>query len=112
MNWLVEKAWKKCSIDETERSRNDPGGSSVPHSCMNAGRRESSLPIWGISQNPLIYRNLVILAAQTSPAEAGRCEILLPPETSTSRLKDEMHADLDAARLILLRSDHAEILRR
>lgn len=44
------------------------GGTSVPASYMNAGPRESSFPIWGITQNPLIYRSLVIVAAQTSQA--------------------------------------------
>ncbi len=44
------------------------GGSSVPSSFRNGGPRESSLPIWGITQNPLIYRNLVIVASQTSQA--------------------------------------------
>ena len=44
------------------------GGTSVPASFMNGGPRESSLPIWGITQNPLIYRNLVIVASQTSQA--------------------------------------------
>ncbi len=44
------------------------GGNNVPSSFMNGGPRESSLPIWGITQNPLIYRNLVIVASQTSQA--------------------------------------------
>ncbi len=44
------------------------GGSSVPPDYDSAGPRESSLPIWGITQNPLIYRNLVIVASQTSQA--------------------------------------------
>lgn len=44
------------------------GGTSIPASFRDAGSRESSLPIWGITQNPLIYRNLVIVAAQTSQA--------------------------------------------
>ena len=44
------------------------GGTSVPAGFFNAGSRESSLPIWGITQNPLIYRNLVIVASQTSQA--------------------------------------------
>lgn len=45
------------------------GGTGVPAGFMNAGARESSYPVWGITQNPLVYRNLVILGAQT--AEAG-----------------------------------------
>lgn len=44
------------------------GGSSVPANFMSAGTRETSFPIWGITQNPLIYRNLVIVASQTSQA--------------------------------------------
>lgn len=44
------------------------GGTSVPAGFMNAGSRESSLPVWGITQNPLIYRTLVIAASQTSQA--------------------------------------------
>jgi outer membrane protein assembly factor BamB len=44
------------------------GGSSVPADFRSAGTRESSLPIWGIAQNPLIYRNLVMVASQTSQA--------------------------------------------
>ncbi len=44
------------------------GGSNVPSNFMNGGPRENSLPIWGITQNPLIYRNLVIVASQTSQA--------------------------------------------
>jgi outer membrane protein assembly factor BamB len=44
------------------------GGTNVPAGFMNAGSRESSFPVWGITQNPLIYRNLVIVAAQTSQA--------------------------------------------
>jgi outer membrane protein assembly factor BamB len=44
------------------------GGTNVPAGFMNAGSRESSFPVWGITQNPLIYRNLVIVAAQTSEA--------------------------------------------
>jgi outer membrane protein assembly factor BamB len=44
------------------------GGTSVPAGFMNAGSRESSFPVWGITQNPLIYRNLVIVASQTSQA--------------------------------------------
>ena len=44
------------------------GGANVPAGFMNAGSRESSLPIWGITQNPLIYRDLVIVASQTSEA--------------------------------------------
>jgi outer membrane protein assembly factor BamB len=44
------------------------GGTNVPAGFMNAGSRESSLPIWGITQNPFIYRNLVIVASQTSQA--------------------------------------------
>ena len=44
------------------------GGSNVPSNFMNGGPRESSLPIWGITQNPLIYRNLIIVASQTSQA--------------------------------------------
>ncbi len=44
------------------------GGTRVPAGFMNAGPRESSLPIWGITQNPLIYRRLVIVASQTAQA--------------------------------------------
>jgi outer membrane protein assembly factor BamB len=44
------------------------GGSGVPAGFMNAGSPGSSFPIWGITQNPLIYRNLVIVASQTSQA--------------------------------------------
>jgi hypothetical protein len=44
------------------------GGSGVPANFMSGGTRESSLPIWGITQNPLIYRDLVIVASQTSRA--------------------------------------------
>ena len=44
------------------------GGPGVPAGFRSAGSRESSLPIWGITQNPLIYRNLVIVASQTSQA--------------------------------------------
>jgi len=44
------------------------GGSSVPPNFWSGGPRESSLPVWGITQNPLIYRNLVIVASQTSQA--------------------------------------------
>jgi outer membrane protein assembly factor BamB len=44
------------------------GGSDVPGGFFSAGSRESSLPVWGITQNPLIYRNLVIVASQTSQA--------------------------------------------
>ncbi len=44
------------------------GGTRVPSGFRDAGSRESSLPIWGIAQNPLIYRNLVIVASQTSQA--------------------------------------------
>jgi outer membrane protein assembly factor BamB len=44
------------------------GGASVPADFRSGGSRESSLPTWGITQNPLIYRNLVIVAAQTSQA--------------------------------------------
>jgi len=44
------------------------GGTSVPANFFSAGSRESSLPAWGITQNPLIYRNLVILGSQTSQA--------------------------------------------
>ncbi|HYK90110.1 MAG TPA: PQQ-binding-like beta-propeller repeat protein, partial [Acidobacteriota bacterium] len=44
------------------------GGSSVPSNFFSGGPRESSLPIWGITQNPLIYSNLVIVASQTSQA--------------------------------------------
>ncbi len=41
------------------------GGSNFP-SGYSAGA--GSLPVWGLTQNPLIYRNLVILASQTSQA--------------------------------------------
>lgn len=44
------------------------GGSKVPGSFMDGGDRASALPIWGITQNPLIYRNLVILASQAPQA--------------------------------------------
>jgi len=44
------------------------GGTGVPAGFMNAGPRESSLPVWGITQNPLIYRTLVVVASQTSQA--------------------------------------------
>jgi len=44
------------------------GGAGVPAGFRNAGSRESSLPIWGITQNPLVYRNLVIAASQTAQA--------------------------------------------
>jgi outer membrane protein assembly factor BamB len=44
------------------------GGASVPADFRSGGSRESSLPIWGITQSPLIYRNLVIVASQTSQA--------------------------------------------
>jgi outer membrane protein assembly factor BamB len=44
------------------------GGTGVPAGFRDAGSRESSLPIWGIAQNPLVYRNLVIVASQTSQA--------------------------------------------
>ncbi len=44
------------------------GGSNVPSNFFRGGPRESSLPVWGITQNPLIYSNLVIVASQTSQA--------------------------------------------
>jgi outer membrane protein assembly factor BamB len=44
------------------------GGSRVPASFFDRGNGEPSLPIWGVTQNPLIYRGLVIVASQTSQA--------------------------------------------
>jgi outer membrane protein assembly factor BamB len=44
------------------------GGTSVPANFFSAGSRESSLPAWGITQNPLMYRNLVIIGSQTTQA--------------------------------------------
>ncbi len=44
------------------------GGTRVPAGFMDRGTPDSSLPIWGIAQNPLIYRNLLIVASQTSQA--------------------------------------------
>lgn len=44
------------------------GGAKVPAGFGGGGDRASSLPIWGITQNPLIYRDLVILASQTPQA--------------------------------------------
>jgi outer membrane protein assembly factor BamB len=44
------------------------GGVTVPASFFEGGARGSSLPIWGITQNPLVYRSLVIVASQTSQA--------------------------------------------
>lgn len=44
------------------------GGSGVPANFWSGGPRESSLPVWGITQNPLIYGNFVIVASQTSQA--------------------------------------------
>lgn len=44
------------------------GGSRVPSDFRNAGDRESALPIWGITQQPLVYRDLLIVASQTAMA--------------------------------------------
>ncbi len=44
------------------------GGSGVPAGWQNPGTRETSFPVWGITQNPLIYRTLVVVASQTSQA--------------------------------------------
>ncbi len=38
--------------------------------------RDSRLPTWAITQNPLIYRNLVIVAPQTSQAGVVACDKL------------------------------------
>ena len=44
------------------------GGTSVPAGFRDGGPRESSLPIWGITQNPLIYRDRLIVASQAPQA--------------------------------------------
>ena len=44
------------------------GGTGIPAGFRGAGSRETSLPVWGITQNPLIYRTLVVVASQTSQA--------------------------------------------
>lgn len=44
------------------------GGSAVPASPFAAPAAGGQLPIWGIVQNPLIYRNLLIVASQAPQA--------------------------------------------
>ncbi len=44
------------------------GGSAVPAGFRGGGPATVSLPIWGITQNPLIYRDLLIVASQAPQA--------------------------------------------
>ncbi len=44
------------------------GGTGIAANFFSGGSRESSFPVWGITQNPIIYRNLVIVGSQTSQA--------------------------------------------
>ncbi len=44
------------------------GGSAVPASPFAPPAEGGQLPIWGIVQNPLIYRNLLIVASQAPQA--------------------------------------------
>jgi len=44
------------------------GGSAVPASPFAPAAEGGQLPIWGIVQNPLIYRNLLVVASQAPQA--------------------------------------------
>ncbi len=44
------------------------GGRGVPAGFQNAGPANTTLPIWGIAQNPFVYRNLLIVASQAPQA--------------------------------------------
>jgi outer membrane protein assembly factor BamB len=44
------------------------GGTAVPASPFAPPAKGGQLPIWGIAQNPLIYRNLLIVASQAPQA--------------------------------------------
>jgi len=51
-----------------DRGGGDRGGGDRGGGAPGGGSTDGQLPMWGITQNPLIYRNLVIVGSQTSQA--------------------------------------------